>query len=79
MLQRFLMKKMMKRQLKDMPEDQQEKLMAMVEKNPDLFTNIAKEIQEKVKKDKMDQMSASMVVMQKYQKELQEAMKGIDQ
>ena len=79
MLQRFLMKKMMKRQLKDMPEDQQEKLMAMVEKNPDLFTNIAKEIQEKVKKDKMDQMSASMVVMQKYQKELQEAMKGIEQ
>lgn len=77
MIQRFLMKRMLKSQLKGMPEDQQEKILALVEKNPDLFQKIAKEVQQKQKEGK-DQMSATMVVMQKYQKDLQEAMQQIE-
>ncbi|NBD73916.1 hypothetical protein GVX82_02655 [Patescibacteria group bacterium] len=77
MIQRFLMKRMLKSQLKGMPEDQQEKILALVEKNPDLFQKIAKEVQQKQKEGK-DQMSATMVVMQKYQKDLQDAMQQIE-
>ena len=77
MIQRFLMKRMLKSQLKGIPEDQQEKILALVEKNPDLFQKIAKEVQQKQKEGK-DQMSATMVVMQKYQKDLQEAMQQIE-
>lgn len=74
MLQKFLMKKMLKSQLKGVPEDQQDKLLGMIEKNPNLFMNIAKEVQAKMKEGK-DQMAATMEVMQKYQSELKDAMK----
>lgn len=68
------MKKMLKSQLKGMPEDQQEKIIQAVEKNPKLFSDIAAEIQEKMKSG-MDQQSATMQVMMAHQKELQELMK----
>jgi len=66
----FLMKKMIKSQLKGVPEAEQEKIIEMVSKNPELFKKIALEVQEKVKGGK-DQMAAMMEVMQKYQNELQ--------
>ena len=69
------MKKMLQSQLKQLPADQQEQMMAMVEKDPELFANIAKEIQAEMKKGK-DQMSAAMVVMPKYQEKLQSLMKS---
>jgi hypothetical protein len=72
-LKTFLMKKMLKSKMQGIPEDQQEKLFGAIEKNPELFQKIATEVQEKMKGG-MDQMAASMQVMQKYQKELQEAM-----
>ncbi len=65
----FLMKKLIKHKMKDVPADQQEMIMAMVEKNPQLFTKIAQEIQEKMKSGK-DQMAATMEVMQAHQAEL---------
>ncbi len=70
----LLLKKMMKSQLKGMPEDQQNKIIAAVEKNPKLFSDIASEVQEKIKGG-MDQQSATMSVMTAHQKELQDAMK----
>ena len=73
-LKTFLMKKMLKSKMQGVPEDQQEKVFNAIEKNPDLFQKIAQETQEKMKQGK-DQMSAAMEVMQKYQKELQDAMK----
>jgi hypothetical protein len=73
-LKTFLMKKLLKSKMKDIPEDQQEKIFAAIDKNPDLFQKIALEVQEKVKGGK-DQMAATMEVMQKYQADLQEAMK----
>jgi hypothetical protein len=65
----FLMKKLIKHKLKDVPADQQELIMAMVEKNPALFTKIAQEIQAKMKEGK-DQMAATMEVMRAHQAEL---------
>lgn len=51
------------------PEAQIDMFITMMEKNPELFKNIATEIQEKVKGG-MNQMDAGMVVMKKYETEL---------
>jgi 2-oxo-4-hydroxy-4-carboxy--5-ureidoimidazoline (OHCU) decarboxylase len=69
-MKQFLMKQMLKRQMKSMPADQQEKMMKLVEENPDLFMKIAQEVQDEMKSGK-DQMSASMVVMGRHKEELQ--------
>ncbi len=47
--------------------------MMMLEKDPDLFMNIATEMQEEMKKGK-NQMAAAMAVMPKYQDKLKELM-----
>jgi len=67
------MKKMLARQLKDAPQDQQDKMFGMIEKNPDLFKKIAEEVQQKMKEGK-DQMTATMEVMQKHQATLRNLM-----
>lgn len=71
MFKEFLMKKMLK--AKGVPEDQIEMVMTLVEKNPELFTKIAEEIQAKIKGG-ADQMQASMEVMTKYKDEVQKVM-----
>ncbi len=57
--------------MKGVPEAEQERLISMVEKNPELFQKIATEAQEKMKGGQ-DQMAATMEVMKKYEKELKE-------
>ena len=69
----FIMKKMVKRQIKDMPQDQQEMIMNLVEQNPELLKTISTEIQAKTKKG-IDQQSAMMQVMMDHKDELQRAM-----
>ncbi len=59
--------------MKDVPAEQQEKMLDMIEKNPDFFQKIALEVQEKVKQGK-DQMAATMEVMQAHQEELKKIM-----
>ena len=73
MFKTFLMKAMMKRQLKGMPQDQQDMIIAMIEKNPDFFTKIAHDIQEKVKGG-MNQQQAMMLVMKQNETELRKMM-----
>jgi methyl coenzyme M reductase alpha subunit len=70
----LLLKKMLKNQLKGVPEDQQNKIIEAVEKNPKLFQDIATEVQEKIKGG-MDQQAATMQVMMSHQKELQDLMR----
>ncbi len=72
MLKNFFTRQLMKHQMKDVPAEQQEKMIEMVQKNPDLFKKIGEEINHRVKKGGEDQMKASIEVMKKYQKELQE-------
>ena len=63
------MRKMVQSKMKDVPAAEQEKILAMIEKNPDFFQKIAVEVQEKMKQGK-DQMAATMEVMSKYQDDL---------
>lgn len=70
----FVMKKMMQKQLKNLPKDQADKLMAAFEKDPKFFQDIAKQIQKKVKAG-ADQQNASMQVMMENREKLQELMK----
>lgn len=70
----FVMKKMMQKQLKNLPKDQADKLMAAFEKDPKFFQDIAKQIQKKVKAG-ADQQNASMQVMMENRQRLQELMK----
>jgi len=64
------MKKMLRSKMKGMPEAEQDKIFALIEKNPQFFKQIGEEIQEKVKSGK-DQNVAAMEVMQKHQVEIQ--------
>jgi mRNA-degrading endonuclease RelE of RelBE toxin-antitoxin system len=70
----YLIKKMAERQLKDLPKEQQVMIATLLEKNPDLFVKMSKEVQHKIKKEGKDQMLAMMEVGKKYQKELREAL-----
>ena len=67
------MKQMLKSQMKGVPEAQQEKILAAIEKNPQFFEDIAKKVQQKVSEGK-DQMSATMEVMRENQDELRKLM-----
>jgi 2-oxo-4-hydroxy-4-carboxy--5-ureidoimidazoline (OHCU) decarboxylase len=70
MIKNFLLKKMMESKMKDVPPAERDKALEMIEKNPDLFTTIAKEVKIEMDKGK-DQMAATMEVMQRHQAELQ--------
>lgn len=65
---------MAERQLKDMPKDQRDMIMKLLENNPDLFMKMSKEVEHKIKKEGKDQMLAMMEVGKKYQKEIKEAL-----
>jgi hypothetical protein len=69
----FVMKKLIQQQLKNAPPEQQELIMTLMEKNPELFEKIALEMQTEIKSGKT-QMAAAMKVMPKYQAELQAIM-----
>lgn len=73
MFKNFLVKKMLKNQLKNsgMPEKEQERIIELVLKNPELFQKIGNEIQEKVRGG-MNQTTATMRVMEKYKGDLKD-------
>lgn len=74
MIKEFFIKQAVKHGAKNLPKEQQELLENAVAKNPELFSKIAKEI-EALKKQGKPEMYASLDVMKKYQKELQELFK----
>lgn len=65
----FLFNQYAKYKLKDVPEAQREMMIALVEKNPELFKKIGEEI-ERRKKGGESEMKAAMEVMKKYRTEL---------
>jgi hypothetical protein len=75
MIRDFFIKQAVKYGAKNLPKDQQEMLKVAVEKNPELFAKISKEV-EALKKQGKPEMYASLDVMKKYQKELQELFKS---
>ncbi len=69
----YAVKKLLQSQLKNVPPQQQEMIMMMVEKDPELFNKIAKEI--KAEQDKgANQMAAAMKVMPKYRVQIEQAL-----
>ncbi len=73
-IKNYAIKKVLERQLKDVPEDQKQMIMTMVEKEPQLFEKVAKELQAEMKVNGNNQMAAAMKVLPKYQKEIMAAM-----
>jgi len=73
-IKNFAIKKLVQSQMKNVPADQQQLIMELLEKNPQLFEQIAKEMQEELKKNGNNQMQAAMKVLPKYQKEIMGAM-----
>lgn len=69
----FLMRKLIQSKMKDVPKEEQEKLIGMIEKNPEFFQKIGQEIQAKMNGGK-DQMTATMEVMQAHQEEVKKMM-----
>lgn len=65
----FLMKKMLASQMKGVPQAEQDKILGMLQKNPELFQKIGTEVQAKMK-DGKDQMTATMEVVKKYEEDL---------
>lgn len=64
---------MLKKQMKGVPEAEQQKVFEAIEKNPDFFMNIAKEIEAKMKAGK-SQMDASLEVMRSHEAKIREIM-----
>ena len=60
--------------MKNVPADQREMIMTMLEKDPALFEKVAKEMQAELKANGNNQMKAAMKVLPKYQKEIMSAM-----
>ena len=69
----IVMKQAMKSQMKGLPEDQQQKILDAMEKNPEFFESIAKQIEQKQKEGK-GKMEASMQVMRENQDKLRKLM-----
>jgi predicted transcriptional regulator len=69
----FLMKAMLKKQLKNVPAAEQDRIIGAIEKNPDFFKKIAEETQEKVKGG-MSQQDAVLSVLKSHQDEFKKVM-----
>lgn len=73
MFQNFLIKSMLKKQMKNVPQEQQDQIFSMIEKNPDFFMKIAEEVKEKTNGG-MSQQDAMMMVMKSHEEELKKVM-----
>ncbi|TSC70767.1 MAG: hypothetical protein CEO12_143 [Parcubacteria group bacterium Gr01-1014_46] len=72
-IKNFFIKKMLASKMKGVPQAEQEKIFSMLEKNPQLFEKIGLEVQEEMKKG-LDQMTATMNVVKKYESDLKSLM-----
>lgn len=61
----FVMKQALKAKLKDVPDADQQKIFAMIDKNPDFFKNLAAEVQAEISSGK-DQMTAVMDAIKRH-------------
>lgn len=73
MFKKMLLKQMLKPSLGSLPEAEREKLLKMVDNNPDLFFEIAKETK-KLVDGGMDKQQAAMQVLMSKQDELKKAL-----
>lgn len=65
----FILKALIRKQLKGVPDDQIDMMIELVEKNPDFFQKIAEEVKAKTATG-MNEKDAAMEVMKSHQSEL---------
>jgi adenylate kinase len=70
---KFLARKMMEVKTKNLPPEQRDLIMTLMNDHPELMEKIAKEIKEK-KKQGIDEQTASMQVMFRYKDDFQRIM-----
>ena len=73
MFKELLMKKLIQSKLGSIPKEQQDKIVTVVTKNPQLFQEIALKIKSQMDGGK-DQMKATMAVMEEYKDQIQTLM-----
>lgn len=73
MIKEFFIKQMVKRKLGNLPPAMQEKIAQAIEKDPEFFSALSKEIDREIKQGK-SQTVASIAVMKKHQQRLRELM-----
>lgn len=69
MIKEIFLKKIIEKQLSNLPEEQRDKILKAIEENPEFFGKISKEIQEEIGKGK-DQFSCVIEIMNKYKNEI---------
>lgn len=69
-MKQFLLKQMMRAQLKKMPPEQRELVERLVDENPELLMKLAQEVQEEMQQGK-DQMAALAAVSERHKDALQ--------
>ncbi len=74
MFKNFLLRQALKAKMKDVPEAERERMLALMEKNPEFFKKIGEEVQKRTKAGQSE-MAATMVVMRQHQAELQRLLK----
>ena len=69
----FLIKKMVRAKMKNLPKEQQDMIIALVSENPEFFKKLQGQIESK-KKQGINEQAASMQVMRENQAEIQKLM-----
>ena len=72
-IKNFLTEKLVRSKMKNLPKDQQDMFIKLVEENPELFKKIGDEVKT-LTKSGTSEMTATMQVMRKYQADLQKLM-----
>lgn len=70
----FFLKQALKHKMKDVPEAQREMLMGAMDRHPEFFRKIGEEVK-RFTKSGQSETTATLIVMRKYQAELQRLMK----
>jgi hypothetical protein len=73
MFKELLIRKMLQSKLGNMPKEEQDKIITLVTKNPELFQEIAMKIKAQIDSG-ADQMKATMTVMEEYKARIQQLM-----
>jgi len=76
MFKEFMLRAMLAKQLKGMPQAEKDKIIAAISKNPELFKNIAESTQKKMKAGKT-QTAAALEAMREQQEALKKAFQGL--
>jgi hypothetical protein len=69
MFQKFIMRQLIKRQFKNVPDSEIDRIIGVIEKNPELFTKVGARVQELMKSGK-DQAAATQAAMVEFKDEL---------